>query len=697
MSILTAEKIFIDQKEEITFIIDRVLSSNKNKVIFIVPQGALLLSSPISSKILFKEVSKLKKAAVVVTEDPYGINLAERVGFVVEPKVSQINGESWQVAVSRMENYLEKLNMKKQELSTQVAVEDKLEEEKVEHADAIDGDEEVAEVKEDVKEETQEDEKVEEIEKENETDAKEAASVAAAAAVSAETTEALKNYAKPRMDAKVVDLDGIELFAGGDIKKIKKAPEQYDKIQDINNIQDDFMAENIPADRVRKMSASGKFTGKDFTRVVQKPSGISSFFDNLFRKRRPPQEDTAEYTLAQARRKKIIMVVGGLVGLGLLILVYLMAFEFSSVDVRLKFKTEEIPVTATVLANPNATELSTDTTPIAVPAQVLTVEKISGSWTGAANGAGKKGTKSAGVVSVYNTSSPTKIVLAAGTKLTNQGNNKQYVFRNEVSIDGIDDGGGVPGAKVAEDVQITGIDFGAEYDLDCSVANCNFIIEGYQFSNLYAKGFDEIKGGVAEAFTTPTQENIDTLKTEKLKELKTQAENKLRNIIPVGSILVPETIEYTETAVTTVPKVGEEAKDKTFTLSVELAVSGYSIKNEDLKEAGEFVLTSDQESEGSTVVVDNLKTPTVTKVEKNPATAGGFLLTITSAGSVGLRPSEDEIRSNIQGKSLDEATKYFEDDVSDLEDFRINFTPGIVPGFLRRVPNVNSRVNIRIQ
>ena len=56
MSILTAEKIFIDQKEEITFVIDRVLASDKTKVVFIIPQGALILSSPISIKILFKEV-----------------------------------------------------------------------------------------------------------------------------------------------------------------------------------------------------------------------------------------------------------------------------------------------------------------------------------------------------------------------------------------------------------------------------------------------------------------------------------------------------------------------------------------------------------------------------------------------------------------------------------------------------------------
>src|SRR6185369_9644645 len=121
MSILTAEKIFIDQKEEITFVIDRILASDKSKVVFIIPQGALILSSPISIKILFKEVAKLRKSAIVVTEDAYGIYIAERVGFVVASKVSQITGESWAVAKGRMDTYLEKLLAKKKELSTTVA------------------------------------------------------------------------------------------------------------------------------------------------------------------------------------------------------------------------------------------------------------------------------------------------------------------------------------------------------------------------------------------------------------------------------------------------------------------------------------------------------------------------------------------------------------------------------------------------
>jgi hypothetical protein len=703
MSILTAEKIFVDQKEEITFIIDRVLASTKNKVIFIVPQGALLLSSPISTKILFKEVSKLKKSAIVVTEDAFGVNLAERVGFIVVSKVSQITGESWQFAKSRMENFLDKIELKKTELSTQLN-NDELqitnEESTLEDTDVLENQREelIDELKEEGRKKNEEllvneegaNEPANELTSELENNEKESI-------IENEETEALKNYAKPRADAKIVELDGIEIFAGGDIKKLRKENVQYDKIQDDNFVEAN-MSEISPTDRIRNISSTGKFTGKDFTKVVQKQDGISAFFSNLFRKKRSLQEDSPEFSLARAKRNKIIAVIATVIGIALLIFGYLVAYEFSSVDVRLNFKTEEIPVIATVLANPNITEVDTGSDPIAVPAVVLSVEKVNASWTGTANGEGKKGQKAKGFLTIYNLKTQA-VTLPVGTKATSVATGKVYVLTAAAELEPASvSPSGVIDADFVEDVPIEAIDLGAEYNVDSNDSNSSFTIEGYQLEEVRARRFQEIEGGSSTPITTVSQANFDQLKAEKLKELKAQAENKLRTLIPVGSVLIPETIVYTETSAVSVPKVNEESTDKTFALTVELTVTGYSVKSDDLKEAGEFFLTSDQDTdENSTVVVGDLTTPQVTKVEKNEA--GGYLLSISSKGSVGSQPTEEEIRNNIQGKSIDEATKYFQglkkDDI--LEDFKINFNPGIVPGFLRKVPSVNSRVNIKIQ
>jgi len=689
MSILTAEKIFIDQKEEITFVIDRILASDKSKVVFIIPQGALILSSPISIKILFKEVAKLRKSAIVVTEDSYGIYIAERVGFVVASKVSQITGESWAVAKGRMDTYLEKLLAKKKELSTTVA----------------DSDDSEAQTEQPKENEVSDIEK--DVQMEDNTNAQEEVSsevkdklseIEAVAPVVAEpiVDEALKNYQKPRTAAKVIDLDGIEMMSGGDIKNYSRSQASYGKIEPDLEKPIETM-QNTESKRVINSSPRTKFTGKDFTRMVNPESGVSSFFSNLFnRNKRMAFDESPETSLAMAKRKKMLKIGGGIAAVIILVILYLIIFEFSSVDVRLKFKSQDVPIAGQVDTNPNITEINSETNPIQIPAQVLLVDKVSGSWTGAATGEGKKGEKAKGFLDIYNIKVQSTINLPAGTKATSEASGKVYLLTKAVTLDPATTGpGGVTNAFYVQDVPIEAIEVGAEYNVPSSDSSSRFIIEGYNVGDARGTRVRAIEGGSSTPITVPSQDNIDKLKADKLDELKKQAESKLRNIIPNGSMLIPETIEYKETNVTSTPKVGEEAPaDKTFSLTVEMSVTGYAVKNDDLRKAGEILITTDQNPvSGSQVVIDNLKLPTITKVDKN---ATGYTLSISSQGSVGVRVSEEEVRSNIQGKSISEAKLYFERDVEELSDYKIFFTPGFVPEFLQRIPAVSTRVSIRI-
>ncbi|MEP7103853.1 MAG: hypothetical protein ABI721_04050 [Candidatus Dojkabacteria bacterium] len=680
MSILTAEKIFIDQKEEITFVIDRVLASDKTKVVFIIPQGALILSSPISIKILFKEVAKLRKASIVVTEDSYGIYIAEKVGFVVASKVSQITGESWAVAKNRMDTFLEKLLAKKKELSTTVAdsteKEDSIVEENISDTQNLN-----------IEQDVQKGDKlntVEETEEYKNDDVQE----------NPVEEEAVETYQKPRVEAKVIDLDGIEMMSGGDISKFNKNTQDYAKIK--ANSENEELNTMQNTERVINASPRTKFTGKDFTRVVNSESGISSFFSKLFsRNRRVSLDESPETSLARAKKRKLMMIGGGIAGVVIIVLLYLIIFEFSSVDVRVRFKSQEIPIAGQVDTNPNITEVNSSTTPIQIPAQVLLVEKVSSSWTGQATGDGKKGDKAKGFLDIYNIRVQQTINLPVGTKATSEASGKVYILTQAVTLEPATVGsGGVTNAFYVQDVPIEATDVGAEYNVASSDPSTRFVIEGYNVGDVRGTRVRAIEGGTSTPIIVVSQDNVDKLKADKIEELKKQAENKLRNIIPAGSMLIPETIEYKETSVTSTPVVGAEApSDKTFNLSVEMSVTGYAVKNDDLRKAGEFLIQNDQlPVSGSQVVIDNLKLPVVEKVEKNST---GYTLSISSQGSVGLRVTEEEIRSNIQGQSLSDARKYF-DNVSDLQDYKIYFTPGFVPEFLQRIPSVSSRVSIKI-
>ena len=120
MSITTSEKVFIDPKDEITFVVERILNSEKERVIVVVPQNSLLLSSIVSIDILFRKIAKSKKVAIIVTEDEYGKNIATKVGFVVVAKVSQINPELWDMTRNRKRDALEKMDAKKKELLSNI-------------------------------------------------------------------------------------------------------------------------------------------------------------------------------------------------------------------------------------------------------------------------------------------------------------------------------------------------------------------------------------------------------------------------------------------------------------------------------------------------------------------------------------------------------------------------------------------------
>src|SRR5260221_7348934 len=116
MTSVTSEKIFIDPKEEITFIVERLIDAEKERVVLVVPQNSLLLSSIVSIEILFRKLAKSKKLAIIVTEDEYGQVIATKVGFVVVPKVSHITSELWETALQNKKNLLDALDGRKKEL-----------------------------------------------------------------------------------------------------------------------------------------------------------------------------------------------------------------------------------------------------------------------------------------------------------------------------------------------------------------------------------------------------------------------------------------------------------------------------------------------------------------------------------------------------------------------------------------------------
>lgn len=700
MGIISSEKIFVDPKEEINFVIDRALKSERDRLIFVIPQNSIILSSPVSINILFKELSKTKKIGMIVTEDEFGSSLAQKAGFISFAKVSQITADEWDMAMSKKLKYLDTQEKRKQELLSNIgliennpdpvaAKEEEIIDEPVQpeefavadQAIELDPDEidtpvvgEIEENPQPFEEELIQDEEISET---------------------ATELEAESFYKKPRNESKVVQLGGIKLATGGDIRNFLNS-DQSDKMSDGRraNVQNSNM-EDIPQRKVKSVVGSSSFAGKDFTKKVTTSASSGGFFGNLFGgKTSYNSENEFEANLIRReKRKKIMIIAGVIVAVLLLGGGYLFAFQLSSVDLSIKFKKEDISGESKVVVNPDVTEISYN--PAVIPAKILREEGLSISKAGEANGTGKKGTKSKGFVTIYNLTDKA-VSLPSGTKVTNPNTEKIYLITQAVSLEA----GSPSTAYYADNIPIEAVDFGEEYNIPVSSDSTSLSVEGYsnEFASkkLYARVFNEISGGSAESFVSVSQENIDALKEKILPELKTQGESRIRSALPTGYTLISDSIEFTEGNVSSIPKLGEEAADKNFTLSIEGVVTAYAVSNEDLRKIAERVLSDDQDDsleEDDNLIVDNIELPQITSVEKSDT---GIVITISTQGSIGVRPTDESIKNSVAGKSVREALDYLQS-IESIEDSRINFTPSFIPESLRRVPSDTSRISIRIR
>jgi hypothetical protein len=676
MGIIASEKIFVDPKEEINFVLERANKSEKEKLIFVIPQNSIILSSPVSINILFKEISKSKKTALIVTEDGYGQMIAEKAGFVVAQKVSQVTAQNWDLALTNKLRYLDSQERKKKELLSNIGLIEQpiMEENKVTEDEVV----EIVHKAPPIEIVQVEDTPIveEPIEAEPEQ---------------VESEEVVGIFQKPRKESKVIELGALKIASGGDIRTFLNSS-QGDKIQVDLNTNSNMT--DIPDRKVRTVVGSTSFAGKDFTKHVQNEGTNGGFLSKLFGTKRTPEDGSPEALLKKKQKRKKLLIISSIVVLILLLGGgYLFAFQLSSVDLNLTFKKEDVSASADILLNPNATEVSYS--PVVIPAKELRQEGLTISKSGEATGTAKKGVKATGFVTIYNITA-SKATLPVGTVLTNAASDLKYVTKKEVVIDA----GNPGGAFIQDNVPVEAQEVGEEYNIKSGTESTRLKIAGYEedYPKIYAGVFNEVTGGSSEEITTPSQDNYDKLKETLLTEIEAQGASKVRLLIPTGYTLVQESIKFTETKASALPAVGEKADDGKFTLSLEGYVTAYAVSNEDLKSVAAKVLSegksnnSDSAEEGD-VVVDKIDLPQITKITEGDQ---GLTITIATQASVGVRPSDDVIKQAIAGKNFSEAQQYL-DSVESIDTYRISFTPSFVPEALRIIPSDMTRITIKVK
>lgn len=687
MSIISASKIFTDQNEELTFIIERVRNADKEKVAVIIPENALVFSSPVSIKILQRMMYKAEKSPIIVTEDSYGQKFTQKIGLVTVSKTSQITEELWDIAFKRKVKYNNQMrDPEAAEAEAQALAKANDEEEKAVQAASIvvpEVDLETSDLKSTTELEILEEKKEEtgaklptvratdeELDSILRPKAEPLESVELEAAV-AEDREDASIYRRQRETPKVVTVGGISVFSGGDAKLLKS---QFKNVKIRDNTNQDM-------ERTFEPTGASRFTGKDFTKKISPQNKIGNLFTNMFNrnKRKDLNPDAPKST----RKKKIIIAI---VTIAVLTLAYLLIFQFSSVDIRINGVKQDVSATAQIVLDPTVTEIGTVDNKYVVPAKILMVEKFSASWTGEATGVGRTGNKAGGTITIYNNTSAA-VTVAAGTKIVNKSTGRSYAIKEAVSLAARAEGDVVEPTK-KENVVIEAVDFGTEYNIDSAVTQ-NYSVEGHDDDDVFARSFNKITGGTAEEFVTVSQENLDNLKKQKEAEFKAQAETKLKGQIPSGSFLIVETVQLTNEQVSTVPKMTEKSLDGTFALTLEVDVVGYLVSNDDFKSVGERLISKSQTSS----VVNALDTPQITSVTKDEGDI--YTLDITTSGSVGEKIVPEEIAQEIAGGTIQSAREYI-NEITGVESFSVKFSPGFIPEFLQFVPSSTDRISIKV-
>ncbi len=720
MAVSSSAKIFVDVNDEINFVVEKILLSDQDRVILVVPQNAIVVSSLVSMQILAKQVTKTKKVVVLVTEDEFGLQLASRAGISATQKVSNVTPEMWEAAVIKKQKLIAQIDERKKallidrgaiapepavldvdgdveyELSDKGDLEEIVEDgldataylekeapiESIAIEDTLDEDAEQVEMPADNLERGNEiggtNEPGDSVE-ENETEDK-----GSDEKTDKEPEDVQGPIHRKRLEPKLSHVGAFTIVGGGDIASFPSR----------GNIDPLNMTKEVGERTLRSKTVPASFTGRDWTKYTvegkgSKPNVLRAKLGGIFSKGTKEGRAVVLGGKHPGRKKKIIILSSILAAI-LFFLGggYVLAFQLSSVDVFITLATTEVPIEEQITADPGITEVDLET--LSIPVESIKDDTLSTSADDKASGAGVRGDKASGVIEIWNYLEQ-EITVAQGTAIVSTQSNLVYELQAATTIAAAEKSGVIvtPGG-MEEELWVQAKEVGDDYNISSSESEFTFKVGDYATSEVVGKLFREIKGGTSEDFVAVSQEDIDRVKTKLTETLTEQGKTKLQNLVPVGYKLLTGTEVFTETEVTSVPELGEAAEN--FSVSLKGEMTGMIVKEDDLRAVIEELLSRNVEV-ANDFELNNLTTIAVANVVKQED--GKITFTIASSGSLKSSITREDIQAQLAGKTMSEAGSILSG-LSEVTEYRMEFFPQIVPESIRYVPSDIGRIKVRI-
>jgi hypothetical protein len=624
MLVNKSQKVFIEPDEEIVFTVERILAMKSERLILIIPHSTILTSSAVSMKILASQVSKSDKLIIMVCDDFHATQLAQKANILVKGKISDIDKDAWVKAKELKDLILTEKNRIRNEL-LQTRQEQSL------------GDEVVKPVLQ---------EKVK------------------AVIASEENNDALLINPKPRLRGKVVDINGIKIFAGGDITEndelLKLERSRIDIINNLNLNEEQEVTLN------EQNMDNNSLVGIDMTdqlpvneiykpRVVkQTPKFIQSIKDTF-----------AKITNVISPKKFVLFFFG------IIVLYVVISFLFlTSVNISIKFEQNDLTVKKTITAKPDISEY--DVTTLTIKSDPVT-KTNSASAEYEVTGKTNTGEFAQGKLLVLNkTGSTIEIKTGQAFSYNSLATPLRYIAIETVSIPSL----------TSQQVSVKAESFGEQYNILNKLFE-PMLVEGLATS-ASSQIVSDIKGGTTTEVKAVSQDDLDSAKLTLTDKLKNDLTTNLKTLLSENEIVLTGSEKFTEDSYVTSAKAGEKA-DK-FTAELKLTITAIKINKNTVKSLLEEVLIKE-----SGYAMVTIKEPVIDNIILTSATTASFDV---KANATALNDLDLEVlKGEIKGRTVTETKEYIKEKPG-VSEVIIRFSPPFMPINMQTIPSEDGKITI---
>jgi hypothetical protein len=656
--VVQPEKIFIEIDDEITFIAEKVRSSLSDRVILVVPENSILLSSLVSMRLLAKEIVSSAKPCIIITKDSVGLSLSEKANLVTVENPGDVNDEVWERAITSLEKAQREKQQKKNELLEKRHVA------KVEQSE------------EEVK-------RVEEIVNQKERENINEVTVVESKVISEEKRlEQIEKKRPKRLAPKLHNISDRFFASGGDVTDFSEAKSEV--VLDEIRSEGKSITNEIYNETKEEIQSEEVLEPQGHTEDNSKNTGVPVLSNilGIFKKFKLPNIKLGNLSLNKSKLNlKVIIPVG--VVLFLVIGTILCTTVFASTTIKVSLKELELSASQEVSGTLNTSQVDPVTLNIPIENLQLDLNESKSLDTTTEKDVGV--TKATGKVTMFN-KTVTPITVNSGTKVSIKVGSTTYTYLTTALATVPATYSVINGTMWgSREVAVSAENAGTSSNLSNQGTNV-LSVNGYASSSLTAIMVTgtSFSGGTSKKAKIVSKADIDKLKKDLTDSLKLRAKDEITTKFSDNYLLLTTDPEFKIISEKPSVAIGGEAASVDYEIVAQATLKGISKTN---LTAASKLLAEKKVSELGEIDIKN----STSNYELKGYVNGTATILLTVNAKYYIKLKETELKEKIAGKNMSDAKNALSE-VNNLVVDELTIYPTFIPDFLKKVPTGKDKV-----